>query len=160
MYSLIGRVGLLVVMCAAGACHGDDREVTPEAQQLARINRELATLRESEESLHARVDRLENARAAAGVTRVDGAAAEVLTIVVTDAALAPYYLIDEQPVAEAQLELMIREYAARVAKPEVPEVIVETGANVPYERVVHVIDVLHELGITRVALHGAARASP
>lgn len=65
MHSLICRIALLLVLCAVGACDGDEREVTPEAQQLARINRELAALRETVEALHARVDRLENERAVA-----------------------------------------------------------------------------------------------
>ena len=158
MLSLNSRVGVLFVLCAiASACDGDDSEVTPEVQQLARINRELATLQEKVESLHARVDRLENQQAGAGAGSTEKAASEVLTIVVTDAPEAPYYMIDGQAVADAQLELMVREYAARVPD---PEVIVQAGAKVPYARVVRVIDVLHELGVKRVGLRDAVQASP
>lgn len=160
---------------------GESRETSPEEQQLARINRDLANMQQSVEAIKTRLDRLEGNRAmntdaqtnrdaTKPVTANDDPSLRAQALVdlmskssvatnpnALEVTIASDYRIDSKPHDETQLVAAFKAYVARVSSAQV-SILAKRGST--HDMVVRVIDLAKQSGIDDFALNIDARVSP
>ncbi len=148
-------------MTALGGC---DRAADPQlmADQVARLNREVARLDERLRVLEQRAGAHDGASAAQSTDGADSAstgdsttgdpaasndspAAPTISTIIIDDALR----LDGEPLSQAALGARLR---ALVAAEPALQLVIRVGAEVPHERVVSVLDVARGSGIEAIAL--------
>ena len=146
--------GAAIVTLASGC--GDTE---PEAQQLARMNKELALLIERVDTLGKRVDELESAQSqpadqkggsagsGQGSEQASGPAEKTIAIAASGAIVLDGKTVELSGLADALLE-----GAAGKPASELIHVVIAAEPGTPHAKVVEIIDLIRASGITRIAI--------
>lgn len=172
MWTTVMRSTCWLALSLTVACN-QTRETTPEEQQQARMNRELATLQQSVAALQARMDRVDGRSVGEAVgtatkpaaTGADGSRPDAPTpghdldvdehtLVVEVGNRA--YMVDGKSVADADLPAAL---AAHKSSTSTPRLLLQAGPDIAYDRVIAAIDLAKAAGITHFALARTGSAS-
>ena len=148
---------LLASLCAVivGGCNSSS---DPDAQQLARINKELAITSEKLDALAKRVDRLEKAATSPSAVASGESDAEpddessapmTKTIVVRGSGAID---LDGEAIDLAQLGSVLRQAVSAADDPQRIQVVIRAEPSASHARVVEIVDQIRKSGIDKVAI--------
>ena len=158
MRSVVVALTAGLVCALSGACHSSQSD--PDAQQLARINKELALLTEQMGALSRRVERLESpdahgtplraadGEAASAAPEAEAAGTKPVEMTVEINAAGALSL-DGKPVAPAELRRALRISAQGQAPIALS---VRAHVDAPPRAVARVVDLARQSGVTSIAI--------
>lgn len=147
---------VMALVLALAGCSRDPAQ-DPDAQQLARMNKEITVLSAEVKALSSRLDRLEKAPGRAALEALQGMPLPIeagpgapdddqppIILAVSDV-----YTLDGKVVAEAELAARLGEHAKAGKN---ARLVIQAAPDIPQARVVRAMDLARQSGLQHIAL--------